>query len=128
MALYSDLYADQGSYFSTVINVGTLGDSDLVLTDYTARGRIKKSYMSSMAVDFIADITNEAAGEISISLESVTTAAMKPGRYMYDVEIVNTLNDRVTRILEGQIEIMPGVLNGNHDQPGVIPPINGGNF
>ena len=128
MALYSDLYADQGSYFSTVINVGTLGDSDLVLTDYTARGRIKKSYMSSAAVDFIAEITDENAGEISISLESETTAAMKPGRYVYDVEIVNELNDRVTRILEGQIEIMPGVLNGDFDLLGITPPTNGGNF
>jgi len=115
MALYSDLYADQGSYFSTVINVGTLGDSDLVLTDYIARGRIKKSYMSSSAVDFDAEISDPVAGQIAISLESETTAAMKSGRYLYDIEIVNTLTDRVTRILEGQIEIMPGVLNGDFD-------------
>jgi hypothetical protein len=117
MALYSDLYVDQGSYFSTVINVGTLGAADLDLNDYTARGRIKKSYTSSSSVDFIAEIINPEAGQIAISLESETTAAMKHGRYLFDIEIVNTANDRVTRILEGQIEIMPGVLNGNHDQP-----------
>lgn len=109
MALYSDLYVDQGSYFSTVINVGTLGDSDLDLNDYSARGRIKKSYMSSTGEDFIVEIIDPTAGQIAISLESETTAAMKRGRYVYDIEIVNTLNDRVTRILEGQIEIMPGV-------------------
>lgn len=117
MALYSDLYVDQGSYFSTVINVGTLGAEDLDLNDYTARGRIKKSYMSSTSVDFITEIINPEAGQILISLESETTAAMKHGRYLFDIEIVNSTNDRVTRILEGQIEIMPGILNANYDQP-----------
>jgi hypothetical protein len=121
MALYSDLYVDQGSYFSTVITIGTLGDSDLDLTNYTGRGRIKKSYTSSTFVDFIVEIIDPIAGQIEISLESETTAAIKHGRYMFDIEIVNTMNDRVTRILEGQIEIMPGILNGNYDQTPVIP-------
>lgn len=119
MALYSDLYVDQGSYFSTVINVGTLGDNDLDLNGYTARGRIKKSYTSSAFVDFIVEISDPVAGQIAISLQSETTAAMKRGRYLFDIEIVNGENDRVTRILEGQIEIMPGVLNG--DQPPLVP-------
>ena len=34
---------------------------------------------------------------------------MKPGRYVYDVEIVHDVSGSVTRVVEGQMEITPGV-------------------
>jgi len=109
MAIYADLYADQGSYFSTVVNVGSLGAFEVDLTGYAVRGKIRKSYSSFNSVDFTAAVIDAAAGQIEISLESDVTAAMKPGRYLYDVEIVNTISSRVQRIVEGQFEVMPGV-------------------
>jgi hypothetical protein len=34
---------------------------------------------------------------------------MKPGRYVYDVEVRVGVNGDITRIVEGQLEITPGV-------------------
>jgi hypothetical protein len=34
---------------------------------------------------------------------------MKAGRYVYDVEITQTSSGAVTRVLEGQVEVTPGV-------------------
>ena len=55
-----------------------------------------------------------------LTLASDVTAAMKPGRYVYDVEIVKTSDGKVTRVVEGQIEIMPGVTSNAYD-PGNVP-------
>jgi hypothetical protein len=117
MAIYADLFIDQGSYFSTVISVGTLGAFNVDLTDYTARGKIKKSYSSSSEILFDVSIPDPENGQIIISLDSDATGAMKPGRYVYDVEIVETSTGKVTRVVEGQVEIMPGVTSNAYVVP-----------
>ena len=38
----------------------------------------------------------------------VSLGAKKAGRYLYDIEIVSP-DSQVTRIIEGQVEITPGV-------------------
>ena len=107
MAIYANLTVDQGTDFSSSIDV-TDADGDAVsLTGYTVKGQIRKHYNSSTAVDFAAVVSNASAGIISISLSSAVTNAMKAGRYVYDVEIDQS--GTKTRVLEGQLEIMPGV-------------------
>jgi len=34
---------------------------------------------------------------------------MKPGRYLYDVEITKTSTSEKTRVVEGQVTINPGI-------------------
>ena len=108
MAMYADLYADQGSYFSAVINVGN-GAIDTNLTGYTARGKIRKSYSSSTYYDFVISIPQPTSGQVQIALASAVTGGIKPGRYLYDVEIVHTATGKVTRVAEGQIDFSPSV-------------------
>jgi hypothetical protein len=107
MAMYADLYADQGSYFSTVVTVGS-NALDVNLTGYTARGKIRKSYTSSTSYDFVVTIPQPTTGQLHLSLDSATTAAIKPGRYLYDVEITQTSTGKVTRVVEGQIDFNAG--------------------
>ena len=45
---------------------------------------------------------------LNIGLTNTQTNAMKAGRYVYDVEITSSGGTK-TRVLEGQIEITPGV-------------------
>ena len=47
-------------------------------------------------------------GVLTISLTNTQTNAMKAGRYVYDVEITSSAGTK-TRVLEGQVEITPGV-------------------
>ena len=109
MAVYSNIVIDQGADYSASIDV-TDSDGDTIdLSGYTAAGQIKKTYSSSTAVDFTVSIaTPESAGILNIGLSNTQTNAMKAGRYVYDIEITNSGGVK-TRVLEGQVEITPGV-------------------
>ena len=106
MANYSDISIDQGSSFSSTILVDDTNGLPCDLTDFQARGQIRRSYSSLTAIDFITTINNPTSGQVGISLPASVTRLMKPGRYVFDVEIYN-LNDDVTRISEGQVTVSP---------------------
>jgi len=107
MATYSNIFIDQGSNFNTSID---LSDStDLDLTNYTAAGTVAKSYDGTTKATFSTNIDSESS-TVSIFLNASQTAGLKPGRYVYDVIIVSPDSPAiVTRILEGQIDVTPGV-------------------
>jgi hypothetical protein len=107
MAVYANLTVDQGSDFSVEITVANaVGSIDI--TNYTYRGQIRKTYSSTTAVDFYASTADPANGKMDISLSAVQTSAMRAGRYVYDVEIVDSIGN-VTRVVEGQLEVTPRV-------------------
>jgi len=106
MATYSDIYIDQGSTYSSTIGVKNVDGTPYILTGYSARGQIRRSYNSTNAIDFATNINVASSGNVNISLTASQTRAMKPGRYVYDVEIYND-GGHVLRIAEGQVEISP---------------------
>ena len=109
MAVYSNIVVDQGADYSASIDVADSDGDNIDLSGYTASGQIRKTYSSSTAVDFAVSIANPAsAGILNISLSNTQTNAMKAGRYVYDIEITNSGGVK-TRVLEGQLEITPGV-------------------
>ena len=107
MSTFSNLFIDQGSNFNTTID---LSDTPgLSLTNYTAAGKIAKSYDGTVKATFSATVDSNSK-VVSISLTAAQTAAIKPGRYVYDIIIVSPDSPAVvTRILEGQIDVTPGV-------------------
>lgn len=107
MATYSNIFIDQGSNFNTSID---LSDStDLDLTNYTAAGTVAKSYDGTTKATFSTDVDSESS-TVNIFLNAAQTAGLKPGRYVYDVIIASPDSPAiVTRILEGQIDVTPGV-------------------
>ena len=108
MAIVSNLTVDQGSTFSASIDITDTEDNVLVLTGYTVAGQIRKTYDSSAAVNFTASVSNASTGEVTISLTPAQTNALVAGRYVYDVEITSA-GGTVTRVIEGQLEVTPGV-------------------
>ena len=109
MAIYSNITIDQGSDFSTEISVTDTEGNAADMTGYLLTGQIRKTYSSSTATNFVCSIVNAAAGLVKIVLSNTTTNAMKAGRYVYDVEAQNGVGGSITRIVEGQVEITPGV-------------------
>jgi len=108
MAIISNLTIDQGSTFSVDIDVTDADGDALNLTNYTVKGQMRKTYTSSTATTFESEITNATGGIVTISLTATTTNGLKAGRYVYDVEITSPTSV-VTRIVEGQVEVTPGV-------------------
>ena len=107
MAVYANFSVDSGISFTTTITVEGLNGLIFDLTGYTARGQIRKTYLSTTAVDFITEINEPTEGKLILHLSAPTTAAMKPGRYQFDVEIFSEAI--VMRVVEGQIEVNPRI-------------------
>jgi len=108
MAIYSNLNIDQGSSFNVFVDVQDSSGDAFNLTGYTVAGQIRKTYSSINSVAFSALVSSPNSGTISLSLDNTQTDDMKPGRYVYDVEVIAP-SGTVTRVLEGQVEIFPGV-------------------
>ena len=108
MAVYSNLTVDQGTDFTMSVDVTDTDGDALNLTGFTVAGQVRRSYFSTTAVDFTCAVSNATSGIITVSLSGTQSDAMKAGRYVYDVEITNAGGTK-TRVLEGQLEIMPAV-------------------
>ena len=109
MAVLSNLSIDQGSDFSAEIQVEDSSGDAANLTGYTGAGQIRKTYSSSTYTAFGVTVTNASGGLLTLTLANGVTNAMKAGRYVYDVEITKTSDGEVTRVVEGQVTINPGV-------------------
>lgn len=109
MATQAFITIDQGSDFITDITLADLTGYPVQLANHTVAGTIKKTYSSMTSFLFEASISDEDAGIITLALTHAQTSAMRAGRYVYDVEITHITTGDVTRVLEGQVEITPGV-------------------
>lgn len=104
MAKYSEIPIDQGASFNAVILVTTIDGLPFDLTDFSVRGQIRRSMTSSTSIVWTCTIEDALEGKIRISLTPAQTDALRPGRYVYDVEIYNILGD-VIRVSEGQVAV-----------------------
>ena len=108
MATYTNLFIDQGSNFSFTIDLEqTVGTLDL--SAYTSSGSMAKSYDGTTKATFSVDV-DSVNKRLNVSLTKQQTAGLKPGRYVYDIIIVSGDSpSKVTRVLEGQVDVTPGV-------------------
>jgi len=108
-AAYTDLYIDQGADFQTTFDL--IGDdgTPINITGYSFSSQIRKSYYSvNAAANLVITTTNAANGNTLITLDAANTANIFPGRYVYDVKMIDSANT-TTRILEGIITVTAGV-------------------
>ena len=108
MATISNLYIDAGADYSIIITANQSNGDPLNLTGFTVKSQIRKSYASPTAYDFTTSLYAAAAGKIRLSLTATQTSAIKPGRYLYDVEITSGSGEK-RRVLEGIIIITPEI-------------------
>ena len=108
MAIVSNLTVDQGATFNAQIDITDDSGNAQNLTGYSVAGQIRKTYDSTTFTAFSATVSNATGGTITISLTATQTNALAAGRYVYDVEITSG-GGVVTRVLEGQVEVTPGV-------------------
>jgi hypothetical protein len=110
MALVQALYMDQGADFSTGITLYADGGMvPLDMTGYTFKAQMRKSYMSSTAYTFTCTIADPASlGIVILTMSSSTTDTIKPGRYLYDIEMVDDTGYK-TRPVEGVVIVSPQI-------------------
>jgi hypothetical protein len=106
MAAVSNLGIDQGTTFSVTFTVNDDTGVARNLSAYTARSQMRRSYFTTSNTAFTVSITNPTEGEIILELSAVQTASLKPGRYVYDLELVSNATT-VERIVEGIVTVFP---------------------
>jgi len=106
MATVNNIYLDQGTTFDFTFGLVNVDGTKKDLTNYTITGQIRRSYYSSTKVDFTTTKVN-LEGEVTLNLTANQTAALKTGRYVYDVEIQS--NQETLRVLEGILTVNPEV-------------------
>ena len=65
--------------------------------------------LQTIYLNFNASIYDAANGIIQLSANSATTANVPAGKLVYDVIIKDNISNNVTRVVEGQIIVSPGV-------------------
>ena len=111
MAAIANLTIDQGATFSSDVTVKDANGNAFNLTGYTARAKMAKGYASTRTrTDFTCTIAGDATtGVVALTLTATQTTALDDGRYVYDLEILQTSSSTVTRVIEGIITVRPQV-------------------
>jgi hypothetical protein len=116
MAHYEDIEIDQGT--SAKWQILCLGPDGEVrdLSNYRARGSIKRSYEASdsESLSFLVNIeAPPTSGTINFSLNAQQTSQLTRRRYVYDIEmeLAQDSDTTVERVLEGKAMISRSVTN-----------------
>lgn len=109
MAARADIVIDQGTTFTTSLNLTDNTGAPLNLTGYTAEGQIRQWYTSSTYNQFNVTIPDPTNGQVILSLDSNTTSSMAYGRYVYDLITIDSGSNTITRIVEGTVTVTPAV-------------------
>jgi hypothetical protein len=107
MALKANLVIDQGTSFSTSIDLKDVANNVYDLTGYTVASQMRKNYASSSAITFNAS-HNNSGGKITIALTPDVTSSIEPGRYLYDVDVTSQ-SGTVIRVVEGIVTVTPAM-------------------
>jgi hypothetical protein len=111
MAEYVELYIDQGSDFSTTVN---LNDDNTNLPQnvygYVVTSSLRRSLLSpNVSANLTCTVNDASNGEFLITLSSSQTANLRAGSYLFDVKVRDTLASTTTRLIEGVIIITPSI-------------------
>ena len=109
MATKANLIIDQGSTFSTDLNLTDENGDGLILTGYTANSQMRKWYTSSNVSAIFTTSINTTSAVITLSLTANQTSSLDSGRYVYDCQITDPNGPVISRIVEGIVTVTPRV-------------------
>ena len=113
---YEDIDINQGADIAIEIECSDQSGGVKDLTNHSINAKMKRTYNSTDTSDiqeFNAIVQSPSTdGKLTLSLTNSQTAALRKGRWVYDAELSFVDSDDNTiieRILEGQINVLPGV-------------------
>ena len=110
MAYIANLYVEAGATFSRVITYTDDSGNLVDLTDYTAELQVRETVTSEAAAITKVPTLGGTAGTISWTFTAAETAALTASKYVYALELTNTSDSSVTRLVEGDITVSPEVV------------------
>lgn len=97
MSSQASIYIDQGTDFRLTIELFDEDDLDLPISNYTFFSDIRKVYSTKRIAEFEIQSANN---DITLVLDSDTTAQLKPGKYSYDV-LMKKPTGEISKIVNG---------------------------
>lgn len=108
MAVTAYLDIDQGSDFTAEFTLENDDGTSMNLAGFSVYSQFRKSYGSTTSYTFTSHVVNGAGGVISISFSGDQSSSVRPGRYLYDVEIRDYSGNKI-RVIEGILTINPEI-------------------
>lgn len=106
---YTDLTLDAGTDFTSNLDLLADDGTPINLTNYVFESQVRKSYYSINATaNIIMTVVDAANGNVSMSLDAANTANIAPGRYVYDILVTDSSNNK-SRLAEGILTVTPRV-------------------
>ncbi len=106
MANKINIVIDQGTSFSQSFNIKDEDGVAIDMTVFTSLAMMRKHYTSTNATSFSVGLSSN--GDVTLSLTSNVTANLVPGRYLYDVEVIDSSN-ATFRVVEGIVTVTPNM-------------------
>lgn len=106
-----NIVCDQGATFGLSLTYEDATGAVINLTNYTARMQVRAKTNSPTTILSLTSAAGGgitlggAAGTIVISISATSTAALDPGDYVYDLELVHTSTSAVTRLIQGRFRV-----------------------
>ena len=105
----SNLVVNTHADFSEIFTLDdTNSNSPLNLDGYNVFSQMRKHSASSTSVSFAATVLNAAEGQIQVGLSTSQTSLLRPGRYVYDVLLIDP-SGKTSRVVEGMVLVREGV-------------------
>lgn len=104
---YLELFIEQGETFSADVSLDQINGTPYDLSNYTAKSEIRKSYWSADVSATFVTTLNLESGTIGLELSANTTQTLSSGKYVYDIFLTSTTNNKRFKILEGIIFVEP---------------------
>lgn len=103
-----DIYT--GTDFAQTFILEDSGTNYLMdLDGYTIKSQMKRHRSSINSIPFNTSFpANAKNGKLTISMDSSTTAILKPGKYLFDVLLISP-EGNITRAVEGQVFVKKAV-------------------
>ena len=112
MITFTELLLYAGTTFCQTFTITDTNNIAINLSNYDIFGRMAKSQYSENYIPLTIEIVNYSEGIIKVSLESDITANIFPGRYNFEIVIVDSYGS-VTKIISGVIDVIAGISVNN---------------
>lgn len=104
-----NIYINQGTDYQTFLEFRD-DNGPVDITDYTFTAQIRKLYSEYKIADFTFIFEDAEKGLVKMYISDDETACLPEGKYQYDVLSLD-MSNKVTKVLEGLIFIIPTITN-----------------
>ncbi len=109
MATTSNFNIDQGTDFSTTLDLVNDDGTVINVAGYSFSSVMRKSYYANTVANLTVVVVDSANGNLTLSLPANVSSNIEQGRYSYSLGMVDTSNVK-TILLTGTIAILPSDL------------------